>query len=87
MDDRKKTRAQLIEELQKLREEREAAQQASSGQTPTSHIFYDIMQSANDAVLSINTGGIIVFFNRKAEDMFGYTAAEIVGGSSRMSHN
>jgi len=81
VDDKKKTKAQLIEEMQQLRSECEAAREVSSGQTPmSSQMFYDIMQRVNDAILSINTDGIVKFFNKKAEDMFGYTAAEIVGG-------
>ena len=38
-----------------------------------------ILDSANYAIISADPGGIIRVFNRAAEQMFGYTAAEMVG--------
>jgi PAS domain S-box-containing protein len=38
-----------------------------------------ILQSAFDAIITINQYGIIESFNHSAEMMFGYTAAEVIG--------
>ena len=41
--------------------------------------FRSVAQSASDAIISANSGGNIVFWNRAAENMFGYSAEEALG--------
>jgi PAS domain S-box-containing protein len=43
-----------------------------------------IVESSEDAILSKNLDGIIQSCNARAEELFGYTAAELVGQSIRM---
>jgi PAS domain S-box-containing protein len=41
--------------------------------------FYGILEIADDAVISIDSDGKIIFFNKGAEKTFGYSAAEVMG--------
>ncbi|MGD2044341.1 MAG: PAS domain S-box protein, partial [Acidimicrobiia bacterium] len=47
--------------------------------TSTEKRLEAILDSANDAVISIDSSGLVRLWNRAAEDMFGYTAEEMVG--------
>jgi PAS domain-containing protein len=39
----------------------------------------ELLESAPDAILEIDNGGRIVFLNRMAEQLFGYTRKELLG--------
>jgi PAS domain S-box-containing protein len=41
--------------------------------------FRTVVESANDAIISVDSAGHLVHWNRAAEDIFGYTAGEAVG--------
>jgi len=41
--------------------------------------YHSLVDNANDAIISTSKEGIIVSFNKKAEEMFGYARDEIVG--------
>ncbi|MCL5998141.1 MAG: PAS domain S-box protein, partial [Chloroflexi bacterium] len=76
MKDERKTKAQLINELTELRrrisemETRQMERVSAQGA---------LLESASAAIIIVDTGGKIVLVNAGAEDMFGYTRAELVG--------
>ncbi len=43
--------------------------------------YRHFLENANDAIISLHTGGTINFFNKKAEEIFGYSRSEIMGKS------
>jgi PAS domain S-box-containing protein len=46
--------------------------------------FRSVVQTANDAIITVNRHGVIVFWNRGAEDMYGYNQAEAIGMQASM---
>ncbi|MBW8012294.1 MAG: PAS domain S-box protein [Chloroflexi bacterium] len=44
----------------------------------TENLFLSILETASDAIISINDQGRIIFWNDSAEVLFGYSAEEIV---------
>ncbi len=43
------------------------------------HRFHSLVETASDAIICANSDGEIILWNRGAESIFGYTAAEAVG--------
>ena len=43
--------------------------------------YRSLLENANDAIVSTRIGGRITFFNKKAEEVFGYTQDEVIGKS------
>jgi PAS domain S-box-containing protein len=46
--------------------------------------FRSVVQTASDAIISVNAQDRIVFWNRAAEHIFGYTADEVIGREAIM---
>jgi len=44
--------------------------------------YHNLIEHANDAIVSINRAGMIIGFNKKAEKMFGYSREEMLGKPS-----
>ena len=44
--------------------------------------YHNLIELANDAIVSISREGLIIGFNKKAEKMFGYSREEIIGKPS-----
>lgn len=53
--------------------------QAEEMQRKSEEQFRAVAETANDAILSVNSQGNIVFWNRAAERMFGYLAEDVTG--------
>jgi PAS domain S-box-containing protein len=41
--------------------------------------YYNLIEHANDAIVSVNRDGMIIGFNKKAEEIFGYPREELLG--------
>ncbi len=50
----------------------------------TKLFFQSIVQDAGEAIICLDTDGIIRTWNRSAEEIYGYTAAEIIGQKSEI---
>jgi diguanylate cyclase (GGDEF)-like protein/PAS domain S-box-containing protein len=48
-------------------------------QEPGHPLFREILNAASDAIVSVDESQVIVMFNRQAEILFGYQAAEVMG--------
>ena len=86
MQDKHKTKAQLIEELTALRQriaelEQADARRQEAEQTlrDTDRRFRALLQSASAAIVIIDDQGRIVMVNARTETLFGYTHDELVG--------
>ena len=88
MKDENKTKKQLINELLELRKknvELERSEinhkQAEETLKKSEEKYYNLLENAGDAIISSNKEGIIISFNKKAEEMLGYSRGEILGKS------
>jgi PAS domain S-box-containing protein len=43
--------------------------------------YRSLIENANDTIMSVNDEGIIIEFNKKGEEIFGYTRDEVIGNS------
>ncbi len=83
------TQVRSRQEMKRLRAENSALREASRGDLATSWImdsieksekrFRSVVQTAYDAIITMDSSGLITFWNYGAETMFGYTAEEAVG--------
>ena len=86
MRDEDKTEKQMIDKLEKLRpriaeleiSEAECKQMEKALQESELK-FRSVAQSANDAIISSDRNGHIVFWNAAAQKMFGYTEEQAMG--------
>ena len=46
--------------------------------------YHNLIEHSNDAIISINPAGIVMGFNKRAEEMFGYSRDEVLGKSSAL---
>lgn len=74
--DARKTKQQLIDELNSLRLELDELKQAASGL-----LLSAIVDIAADGIISIDENQRITHFNKGAEQIFGYRAQELIGES------
>ena len=65
--------------VEDLRRENEARKRSEQTLRDSEEHFRAVAQSAVDAIISINSKGIIIGWNRGAEKIFGYTEQEITG--------
>jgi PAS domain S-box-containing protein len=45
----------------------------------TAHLLGTVLQSAPDAIIIVDAGGSVLFVNAQVSELFGYTAAELIG--------
>ena len=72
MRDENKTKAQLIEELGELRRRVDEVEEKAGFQT-------NLLRAAGQAIMATDLAGTILFMNRFAEELYGWSAAEAIG--------
>ena len=81
MDDKRKTKAQLIGELEKLR--RRVAQVENAEQPQTNHQppISKIIETAQEAIWMVDAQANTTYVNQHLAEMLGYTTEELIGRS------
>ncbi|MFZ2456660.1 MAG: PAS domain S-box protein [Candidatus Altiarchaeia archaeon] len=64
-----------IETIRDVTERRKAVQALKESE----ELYRNLVESAGDAIVSLDTGGRFTFFSRMAEEVTGYKAAEVIG--------
>lgn len=72
--------ARDVTEGRRLRE----SEQAAKAETLAERRFHELIESAPDAILQVDSNGSILIANRTAETLFGYSRAELAGASVDM---
>ncbi len=65
---------------QALEDKQQALTQALTRQRESEARLSAVIENTSEAILSVDEQGRIVLFNRGAENVFGYTASELLGG-------
>jgi PAS domain S-box-containing protein len=86
MKDERKTKSQLLEELSALRNRNAALEKVANefkqlreNLIESEEHFHSVAQNANEAIVTVNSHGNIVFWNKAAEALFGYSTQEAEG--------
>jgi len=77
----KKTEGGEITGFYGFAEDVTARKKAEEATKKSEEKYHNMIEHANDAIVSVNKEGIVLSFNKKAEEMFGYARDEIVGKS------
>ncbi|MDX1778065.1 MAG: PAS domain S-box protein, partial [Thermodesulfobacteriota bacterium] len=86
MKDVRKTKSQLLEELSALRNRNAELEKAAvefkqirENLVESEEHFHSVAENANEAIVTVNSDGNIVFWNKAAEAIFGYSVQEAKG--------
>ena len=70
--------------VDKLRRLKPEQKKAGGKFNNAEQIYQKLIEEANDAIISTNRDGMIITFNKKAEELLGYSREEIVGKSATL---
>lgn len=79
MKDLRKTKRQLIEEIESLRRKLDETQDPKQNLKNTEQNFYELLENSPIGALIVNSDGIISFVNSEVESLFKYDRKDLIG--------
>lgn len=79
MNDREKTKEQLLAEIDLLRRRLAQAEETESTHRKAGLKFQRLLEVAPDGIIIVDRGGLITLVNAQAEKLFGYLREELLG--------
>lgn len=79
MNDREKTKEQLLSEIDLLHRRLAQAEETESAHRKAGLKFQGLLEVAPDGIIIVDRGGLITLVNAQAEKLFGYLREELLG--------
>ena len=79
MKDQRKTKAQLIDELNQLRQRVAELEAAAAGCQDGDHLYREMVEHANDIIYTLSPEGVLTFVSPNWTEILGHDRSEVIG--------